>query len=103
MARPDATPREVIRAANAACIHEDIVRMPRKYYTRIGQSGVSLSKGQQQRVALAQALLAMRGDGTILVLDEFTSALDSETEERILRNLEPWLTGQTVIIIAHRL
>jgi ABC-type multidrug transport system fused ATPase/permease subunit len=102
-ARPDAPPREVIRAAKAACIHEDIVRMPRKYYTRIGQGGVSLSKGQQQRVALAQALLAMRGDRKILVLDEFTSALDSETEERVLRNLEPWLTGRTVIIIAHRL
>jgi ABC-type transport system involved in Fe-S cluster assembly fused permease/ATPase subunit len=54
-------------------------------------------------VALAQALIAMKGDRKILVLDEFTSALDSETEERILRNLEPWLAGQTVIFIAHRL
>ena len=77
--------------------------MPDKYKTRIGQGGVMLSKGQQQRVALAQALLAMRDERRIIVLDEFTSALDSETEERILRNIEPWLKGRTVIIIAHRL
>jgi ABC-type multidrug transport system fused ATPase/permease subunit len=93
----------VIEVAKAACIHDDIRRMPMKYRTRIGQNGVSLSKGQQQRVAPAQALIAMQGDRKILVLDEFTSALDSETEERILRNLEPWIAGQTVIIIAHRL
>lgn len=101
--RPEASLREVIRVAKAACIHEEICRLPRKYKTRIGQGGISLSKGQQQRVALAQALIAMREDRKILVLDEFTSALDSETEERILRNLEPWLEGRTVIIIAHRL
>jgi ABC-type multidrug transport system fused ATPase/permease subunit len=102
--RPEASLREVVQVAKAACIHEDICRMPGKYNTRIGNGcGVSLSKGQQQRVALAQALLAMTDDRRILVLDEFTSALDSETEERILRNLEPWLQGRTVIIIAHRL
>ena len=101
--RPEATLREVVAVAKAACIHEDICRMPEKYRTRIGQGGVSLSKGQQQRIALAQALLAMTDDRKILVLDEFTSALDSETEERILRNIAPWLEGRTVIIIAHRL
>jgi ABC-type multidrug transport system fused ATPase/permease subunit len=102
--RPEASLREVVQVAKAACIHEDICRMPGKYNTRIGNGcGVSLSKGQQQRVALAQALLAMTDDRRILVLDEFTSALDSETEERILRNIEPWLEGRTVIIIAHRL
>ena len=101
--RPEATLREVVTVAKAACIHEDICRMPEKYRTRIGQGGASLSKGQQQRIALAQALLAMTDDRKILVLDEFTSALDSETEERILRNIAPWLEGRTVIIIAHRL
>ncbi len=101
--RPEASLRDVVQVAKAACIHEDICRMPDKYRTRIGQGGLSLSKGQQQRIALAQALLAMTDDRKILVLDEFTSALDSETEERILRNLEPWLQGRTVIIIAHRL
>lgn len=101
--RPDATFREVVQAAKAACIHEDICRMPAKYRSRMGQGGLTLSKGQQQRVALAQALLAMQDERRILVLDEFTSALDSETEERILQNLEPWLQGRTVIIVAHRL
>ena len=101
--RPDATLREVVQVARAACIHEDICRMPEKYKTRLGQGGVSLSKGQQQRVALAQALLAMDDDRKILILDEFTSALDSETEEHIIRNIAPWLEDRTVIIVAHRL
>jgi ABC-type multidrug transport system fused ATPase/permease subunit len=93
----------VARAARCACIHEDIARMPRKYKTRVGRGGVTLSKGQQQRVALAQALLALDTGRKVLVLDEFTSALDSETEGRILENLRPYLAGRTVILIAHRL
>jgi ABC-type multidrug transport system fused ATPase/permease subunit len=101
--RPDATLREVVAAAKAACIHDDICRMPQKYKTRIGESGATLSRGQQQRIALAQALISLTDERKILVLDEFTSALDSETEERILRNIEPWLRGRTVVIVAHRL
>ncbi len=101
--RPEASFTEVVRAAKAACIHEDICRLPAKYRSRIGQGGLTLSKGQQQRIALAQALVAMQDERKILVLDEFTSALDSETEERILQNLAPWLAGRTVIIVAHRL
>jgi ATP-binding cassette subfamily B protein len=101
--RPEATFAEAVKAAKAACIHEDICRMPAKYKSRIGQGGLTLSKGQQQRIALAQALVAMADQRKILVLDEFTSALDSETEERILQNLGPWLEGRTVIIVAHRL
>jgi len=66
--------REVVEVAKAACIHEDICRMPMKYRTRIGQNGATLSKGQMQRRALAQALIAMTNDRKILVLDEFTSA-----------------------------
>jgi ABC-type multidrug transport system fused ATPase/permease subunit len=77
--------------------------MPEKYKTKTGQGGMRLPKGQQQRIALAQALLALGDERKILVLDEFTSALDSETEERILRNIEPYLRGRTVIIVAHRL
>jgi ABC-type multidrug transport system fused ATPase/permease subunit len=69
----------------------------------VGQGGLTLSKGQQQRIALAQALLALEDDRKVLILDEFTSALDSETEERILANLGPWLKDRTVIIVAHRL
>ncbi len=101
--RPEATWREVVTAAKAACIHDDICRLPRKYKTRVGQGGVTLSKGQQQRVALAQALVALTAERKVLLLDEFTSALDSETEERILRNIAPWLEGRTAIIVAHRL
>ena len=91
--RPESTLRDVVAVAKAACIHEDICRMPDKYRTRIGQGGMTLSKGQQQRIALAQALLAMTDERKILVLDEFTSALDSETE-RVLRNIAPWLEGR---------
>src|SRR5262249_53820024 len=96
-ARPEATFRDVVQAAKCACIHQDIARMPKKYHSRIGQRGVTLSKGQQQRIALAQALIAFDERRKVLILDEFTSALDSETEDRILANLEPWLEGKTVI------
>lgn len=102
-ARPEATTEEAVAAARCACIHDDIVKMPARYETVLQQGGSNLSKGQQQRIALAQALLALRDDRKVLVLDEFTSQLDSETESRILRNLRPWLAGRTVIIIAHRL
>jgi len=101
--RPDAGMAEVVEAAVAACIHDEICDLPEQYNSKVGQGGMSLSKGQQQRIALAQALIAMNDRRKILVLDEFTSALDSETEERILRNIEPWIAGRTVIIIAHRL
>lgn len=101
-ARPDATAQEVIAAAKCTCIHSDIQKMPDGYLSVIGQRGTSLSKGQQQRIALAQALVALRGR-KILVLDEFTSALDSKTEQELLKNLAPHLKGRTVIIIAHRL
>lgn len=101
--RPEATMREVIAAARCACIHDDISRMPLKYKTRIGERGVALSKGQQQRIAVAQALVALRDDKRVLVLDEFTSALDSETERRLVENIKPHLVGRTAIIIAHRL
>src|SRR5262249_40600096 len=101
--RPEATFFEAVQAARCVCIHADVMRMPRKYHTRIGQHGATLSKGQQQRIALAQALIACDQRRKVLILDEFTSALDSETESRVLVNLEPWLEGKTVIMIAHRL
>lgn len=101
-ARPAATVQEAIAAAKCACIHTDIQHMPDGYHTQIGQRGTTLSKGQQQRMALAQALVAL-DHRKIIVLDEFTSALDSKTEQEILKNLAPLLKGRTVIIIAHRL
>lgn len=100
--RRDATLAEVIEAARCACIHTEIERLPEGYDTLLGPGGVHLSKGQQQRIGLAQAILALR-DRKILILDEFTSALDSRTEQQIIDNLKPLLEGKTVIIIAHRL
>jgi ABC-type multidrug transport system fused ATPase/permease subunit len=102
-ARPEASWSEVMACAEAACIHDDIQRMSHGYDTKIGRGGATLSKGQQQRLALAQALLALDRNRRIVILDEFTSALDAETEERILRNILPLLKGRTVILIAHRL
>jgi ABC-type multidrug transport system fused ATPase/permease subunit len=102
-ARPNSTFREVAEAAKCACIHDDIAGMPRKYHMRVKEGGANFSKGQLQRLALAQALLALKDNRKVVVLDEFTSQLDSETEARILRNIVPWLAGRTVIIIAHRL
>ncbi len=101
-ARPDATVEDVIDAARCACIHADILRMPDGYHTRLGQRGATISKGQQQRMALAQALIAL-ADRKVLVLDEFTSALDARTEQEVLTNIAPRLRGKTVMIIAHRL
>jgi ABC-type multidrug transport system fused ATPase/permease subunit len=102
-ARPDAVTADVVKAAQLACIHDEIDRLPQKYETKIGQGGVTLSKGQQQRIALAQALIALDDRRKVLVLDEFTSQLDSETERQILNNIMPLLAGRTVIIVAHRL
>ena len=100
--RHDATHDEIADAARWAYIESDIERMPQGYDTIIGPGGVHLSKGQQQRIGLAQALLALR-DRKVLILDEFTSALDSKTERQIIENIRPLLYGKTVIIIAHRL
>lgn len=102
-AQPGAGLEEVTGAARCACIHDDIDRMPAGYLTTVLEGGANLSKGQQQRIALAQALLALGRDRKVMVLDEFTSQLDSETETRILQNLRPWLEGRTAVIIAHRL
>lgn len=101
-ARPNASIEEVMDAAECACLHDEISRMPNGYDTVLGPGGVHLSKGQQQRLGIAQAVIALH-DRPILVLDEFTSALDSRTEQQIIDNLKPRLDGKTVIIIAHRL
>jgi ABC-type multidrug transport system fused ATPase/permease subunit len=102
-ARPDATIEEVTAAAKIACIHEDIEHMPFRYAAILGERGVNISRGQQQRIALAQAILSLGSSRKILVLDEFTSALDAETERRVLANLRPLLRERTAIIVAHRL
>jgi ATP-binding cassette subfamily B protein len=98
--RPDATPGEVIEAAQAAHIHDFIESLPDGYETRVGERGLKLSGGEKQRVAIARAILK---NPAILVFDEATSALDSRTEGAIQDELDRIARGRTTLVIAHRL
>jgi ATP-binding cassette subfamily B protein len=98
--RPDATPEEVVRAAQAVGAHEFIMRLEDGYETQLQERGSRLSLGQRQLVALARALLA---DPRILILDEATSSVDIGTERKIEQALRLLLGGRTAFIIAHRL
>lgn len=99
-AKPEATREEIIKAAIAANAHDFICRMPEGYDTMIGSSTRSLSGGEKQRISIARAILA---DPKILILDEATSAVDTETELAIQKSLERLEKGRTVLSIAHRL
>lgn len=98
--RMDATEEEVHRAARAANIHQAILDLPDGYETKIGEDGVKLSVGEKQRIAIARALLA---DPKILILDEATSSLDSQTEAQLQQALDNLLQGRTSFVVAHRL
>jgi ATP-binding cassette subfamily B protein/subfamily B ATP-binding cassette protein MsbA len=98
--RHDATAAEVEDAARRANAHEFIVRLPEGYDTFIGERGVKLSGGQQQRLAIARAILAAP---RILILDEATSNLDTESEQLIQASMASLLAGRTTFVIAHRL
>lgn len=99
-ARPEASQAQIERAARLANAHEFIARLPRGYQTLVGERGVKLSGGERQRVALARAFLA---DAPILILDEATSSLDSESEALIQEAMDRLMSGRTSIVIAHRL
>jgi ATP-binding cassette subfamily B protein len=99
-ARPGADMASIEQAARLANAHDFIVRLPNGYGTLVGERGVKLSGGERQRVALARAFLA---DAPILILDEATSSLDSESEALIQQAMERLMKGRTSIVIAHRL
>jgi ATP-binding cassette subfamily B protein len=99
-ARPEATLAQIERAAHLANAHDFIIRQPKRYATLVGERGVKLSGGERQRVALARAFLA---DAPILILDEATSSLDSESEALIQEAMQRLIVGRTAIVIAHRL
>jgi ABC-type multidrug transport system fused ATPase/permease subunit len=98
--RPDASDEDVFRAAQIARVDEFALRMDKGYETIIGERGVKLSGGQRQRVAIARAILA---DPRILILDEATSSLDTESEALIQEGLAALMRGRTTFVIAHRL
>ena len=98
--KPKATRQEVIAAARAAHAHEFILRLPHGYDSLVGERGQGLSGGERQRISIARALLI---DPRILILDEATSAVDTETEKEIQKALDNLVKGRTTIAIAHRL
>ena len=99
-ANPDATDEEVVEAAKAAHIHEDILRMPEGYLTGVGERGVRLSGGQKQRIAIARAILR---PSPIVILDEATASVDVETEKQIQAAIQALSGKRTIVAIAHRL
>lgn len=97
---PEAADEEIVRAAQLARIHDDIMEMPDGYDTFVGERGIVLSGGQKQRISIARVFLK---NPPILILDEATSALDSVTEAQIQESLDELSRGKTCIVIAHRL
>ncbi|WP_133646216.1 ABC transporter ATP-binding protein [Paraburkholderia flava] len=99
-ARPGASQADIERAARLASAHDFIMSLPQGYDTLVGERGVKLSGGERQRVAIARAFLA---DAPVLILDEATSSLDSESEVLIQQAMERLMVGRTTLVVAHRL
>ena len=98
--KPDATDEEIIEASKNSFSHDFIDKLPKKYETQIGENGVKLSGGEKQRLSIARAILKKT---SIILLDEATSSLDSETENKIQKGLSFLTKNKTTIVIAHRL
>ena len=98
--KPDATDEEIIEASKNSFSHDFIDKLPKKYETQIGENGVKLSGGEKQRLSIARAILKKT---SIILLDEATSSLDSETENKIQQGLSFLTKNKTTIVIAHRL
>jgi ATP-binding cassette subfamily B protein len=99
-ARGEVTPEQIQEAARLAQAHDFITQLPNGYDTVVGERGVTLSGGQRQRIAIARAFLT---DPRILILDDSTSAIDSNTEDQIQRAMQQILHGRTTLLITHRL
>ena len=99
-AKPDASQEEIEEAAKAAIIHDDIMSMPDKYETKVGERGLRLSGGQKQRIAIARAILRQ---SPIVILDEATASVDVNTEKQIQKAIRNLAGKQTIVAIAHRL
>lgn len=97
---PNATMEQIMFAAQMADLHDFINELPERYETKIGEGGMALSGGQRQRLAMARAIIS---DPDIFIFDEATSHLDSQTELTIQKNFKEYLSGKTVISVAHRL